>query len=193
MGQSPRPKPANLLQESIKPYPHAILFDFEAFGKKNCRKEPTGALVLESAHMPISVSVGNTLDPEPTHNCERDPKKLCRKFVEELERRGKAIRAVVQAEFMPADVEFIAKKQGPKIEDWCNQVPVPGFNSGQYDPNLIKEHFVKQITGDKDTVRVAKNANKIMYMSSKNFRFLDIINYLGSGNKVRQVGKSLRL
>ena len=81
-----------------KSYPHAILYDFEAYGDNNQRKEPTPRLTIENAHVPISVSVGDTLEREPTHICERDPAELVRKFIEELERRGKNVRAQVRAD-----------------------------------------------------------------------------------------------
>ena len=88
-----------------KSYPHAILYDFESYGDKNHRKEPTGNLTIENKHIPISVSIGDTLEREPTHICERDPKVLVQKFMKELGRREKNIRAKVREEFMPADVE----------------------------------------------------------------------------------------
>ena len=40
-------------------------------------------------HVPISVSIGDTLEREPTHICDPDAKELIRKFMEELKRRGK--------------------------------------------------------------------------------------------------------
>ena len=174
-------------QTQIQSYPHAILYDFEAYGDKNQRKEPTGMLTIENKHVPISVSIGDTLDKEPTHICERDPALLVHKFMEELERRGKNIQDQVRAAFIPEDMNMLTKAQRLKIEEWCNQVPVLGFNSGRYDLNLIREHFAERLsdtTGTTDTtgkVRVAKNGNKIMFILSKNFRFLDIINYLGPG------------
>jgi len=60
--------------------------------------------------------------------------------MEELERRGKNIRAYVRAEFVPEDVYLLTKAQRQKIEEWCNQVPVVGFKSGRYDLNLTKKH-----------------------------------------------------
>jgi len=68
------------------------LYDFEAYGDRNQRKEPTGMLTIENTHVPNSVSVRDTLDREPTHTCEKNPAELVRKFMEELERRGKNIR-----------------------------------------------------------------------------------------------------
>ena len=159
----------------------AILYDFEAYGDKNYRKEPTEMLTIENAHVPISVSIGDTLDRNPTHICEKDPKILIQKFIEELEKRGKNIRNIVRSECTPTDIKFLPKVQRVKIQEWCDQVPVLGFNSGRYDLKLIKEHFAERLSDTTGKVRVAKNGNKIMFLFSKDFRFLDIINYLGPG------------
>ena len=101
--------------------------------------------------------------------------------MEELEQRGKNIRTKVRAAFMPDDMEMLPKAQRIKIEEWCNQVPVLGFNSGRYDLNLIRENFAERLSDTTGKVRVAKNGNKIMFILTNNFRFLDIINYLGPG------------
>ena len=127
------------------------------------------------------MSIGDTLEREPTHICEKDPAELVRKFMEELERRGKNIRKQVRAEFMPADVNLLLKDQRKKIEEWCDQVPVLGFNSGTYDLNLIKKYFAEKLADTTNKVRVAKHGNKIMFILTSGFRFLDIINYLGPG------------
>ena len=170
-----------LPEAKTKSYPNAILYDFEAYGDKNKRKEPTDNLTIENAHIPISVSIGDTFEREPTHICEKDPAELTRKFMEELERRGKNIRKQVRDEFMPADVNLLPKDQRKKIEEWCDQVPVLGFNSGTYDLNLIKNYFAERLADTTNKVRVAKHGNKIMFLLTSGFRFLDIINYLGPG------------
>ena len=170
-----------LPQAQTKSYPHMILYDFEVYGDKNKRKEPTDNLTIENAHIPISVSIGDTFEREPTHICDRDPAELVRKFMEELERRGKNIRSKVRDEFMPADLNLLPKDQRKKLEEWCDQVPVTGFNSGTYDLNLIKKYFAERLADTTNKVRVAKNGNKIMFLLTCGFRFLDIINYLGPG------------
>ena len=63
---------------------------------------------------------------------------------------------------------------------WAGQVPVFGFNSGRYDINMIKEYFVKNLAGISD-VNVAKKENSYMFLSTPNFKFLDIKNYLAPG------------
>ena len=143
-------------------------------------------LTIENVHQPISVSVGDTLEREPTHICERDPAELVRKFVEELERRGKSIQDQARAVLVPEDVDLLPKAQREKIYEWCNQVPVLGFSSGRYDLNVIKKHFIEQLGETSNKIKVAKNGNKTMFMHTRDFRFLD-------RNELREMGESLRM
>ena len=57
------------------------------------------------------------------------------------------------------------------IRDWCNIIPVLGFNSGKYDLNVIKKYFVTHIGAEKQ-VTVAKKQGRIMFLSPSNFKFL---------------------
>ena len=72
------------------------------------------------------------------------------------------------------------KKENPIWRNWVNQVPVFGFNSGRYDINMIKEYFVRDLAIISD-VNVAKKENSYMFLSTPNFKFLDIKNYLAPG------------
>ena len=66
------------------------------------------------------------------------------------------------------------------MNEWCKQIPVVRFNSGKYDLNLIKKYFVTYV-GDENNVAVAKKQENIMFLTTLNFKFFDIINYLGPG------------
>ena len=183
-----------------KAYPHAILYDFEAYLDGKVRKAATKDLTIENRQIPITVSIGDTLEttetieivetkegkketkvkvPKVTHICEKKPRVLIQKFMKELRRRERDITAKVRAEFMPADIKLLPKDQRKKIEEWCDQVPTLGFNSGKYDLNLIKNHFAAELADTNKKVRVAKNGSKIMFLLTDRLRFLDIINYLG--------------
>ena len=89
--------------------------------------------------------------------------------------------SVVRAEFVPEDVYLLPKPQRQKIEEFCNQVAVVGFNSCGYDLNLIKNHLTERLAETTNKARVANNGNKTMFLLTWGFRFLDIINYLGPG------------
>ena len=110
--------------------------------------------------MPISVGIGDTLKREPTHTCDPNPKELIRKFREELERREEINPSVVRSEFVPKDVALVSDKQRRFIVEWCHQVPVLAFNCGNYDLNLIKEHFEELLANTTGKAQIEKKQTR---------------------------------
>ena len=163
-----------------KTYPHAIVYDFEAYQDTSKAVRPTSDLFYESEHVPISVSLADTLNPEPEYIVSRDPAELIRLFHQSLERRHTAIVADVVEKFRTPDSIGIPKKQGEEIVKWVYQVPVLGFNSGHYDLKLIRQHFIPLLAQDPGTFAAEKNGH-IMFINTPKFKFLDVLNYLGPG------------
>ena len=161
-------------------YPHAIVYDFESYQDTSKAVRPTSDLFYESEHVPISVSLADTLNPEPEYIVSRDPAELILLFHQSLERRHEAIVADVVKEFSFSDTEGIPEKQGNEIVKWFHQVPVLGFNSGHYDLKLIRQHFIPLLAQDPGTFAVEKNG-RIMFINTPKFKFLDVLNYLGPG------------
>ena len=58
---------AEIPNSKTRSFPHAIFYDCEAYWDENKQKELTDTLTLTNGHIPISVSVGDALEPEPTH------------------------------------------------------------------------------------------------------------------------------
>ena len=161
-------------------YPHAIVYDFESYQDTSKAVRSTSDLFYESEHVPISVSLADTLNPEPEYIVSRDPAELIRLFHQSLERRHEAIVAAVVKEFSFSDTEGIPEKQSNEIVKWFHQVPVLGFNSGHYDLKLIRQHFIPLLAQDPGTFAAEKNG-RIMFINTPKFKFLDVLNYLGPG------------
>ena len=161
-------------------YPHAIVYDFEAYQDTSKAVRPTSDLFYESEHVPISVSLADTLNPEPEYIVSRDPAELIRLFHQSLERRHTAIVAAVVEKFSFTELEGISKKQEAEIVKWFNQVPVLGFNSGHYDLKLIRQHFIPLLAQDPGAFAAEKNG-RIMFINTPKFKFMDVLNYLGPG------------
>ena len=161
-------------------YPHAIVYDFESYQDTSKAVRPTSDLFYESEHVPISVSLADTLNPEPEYIVSRDPAELIRLFHQSLERRHTAIVADVVKEFSFSDTEGIPEKQCNELVKWFHQVPVLGFNSGHYDLKLIRQHFIPLLAKDPGTFAAEKNG-RIMFINTPKFKFLDVLNYLGPG------------
>ena len=96
--------------------------------------------------------------------------------------RHLALTAEAGKRFLGDSLDYVNKKQARLMLGWCNNVPVLGLNSGRYDLNLIKEHFISSLAEIKNNkINLAKNGNKIMFLRTKRLRFLDVMNYVGPG------------
>lgn len=54
---------------------------------------------------------------------------------------------------MTEDSHLLTGKGRRVIAEWCNQVPILGFNSRRYDLNLKKEHFVQLLANTRVKVQ----------------------------------------
>ena len=170
------------LEKEFRPYPYFIVYDFEALHKKMDEIQ-TEELVITSRHVPVSVAINDNLTNEPVFIVDQDPGNLINSFMEELKKRQIKIAQMVESLYPQPesdDDDGEEKKENPIWRNWVNQVPVFGFNSGRYDLNMIKEYFVKNLAIISD-VNVAKKENSYMFLSTSNFKFLDIKNYLAPG------------
>ena len=187
--------------KKFRPYPYFIVYDFEAICQKINEKQ-TDELEITAKHIPVSVAINDNLTKKPSFIVEEDPKKLIKKFIVELLKRARQIEETVwlsnpvlgvykkfneddQGEqyggylINEARVK-LSKETAKSYVNWVKQVPVFGFNSGRYDINMIKEYFVENLTSLSD-VNVAKKENSYMFLSTPNFKFLDIKSYLAPG------------
>ena len=187
--------------KKFRPYPYFIVYDFEAICQKINEKQ-TDELEITAKHIPVSVAINDNLTKKPSFIVEEDPKKLNKKFVVELLKRARQIEESVWLSnpvlgvrrkmneddqgdqyggylINEASVK-LSKETAKSYVNWVKQVPVFGFNSGRYDINMIKEYFVENLTSLSD-VNVAKKENSYMFLSTPNFKFLDIKNFLAPG------------
>ena len=187
--------------KKFRPYPYFIVYDFEAICQKINEKQ-TDELEITAKHIPVSVAINDNLTKKPSFIVEEDPKKLNKKFVVELLKRARQIEESVwlsnpvlgvrrkmneddQGEqyggyLINEAMVKLSKETAKSYVNWVKQVPVFGFNSGRYDINMIKEYFVENLTSLSD-VNVAKKENSYMFLSTPNFKFLDIKSYLAPG------------
>ena len=187
--------------KKFRPYPYFIVYDFEAICQKINEKQ-TDELTITAKHIPVSVAINDNLTKKPSFIVEEDPKKLAKRFVDELLKRASEIEETVwllnpvlgvYKKFNEDDKGEqyggylinearvkLSKETAKSYVNWVKQVPVFGFNSGRYDINMIKEYFVKNLTSLSD-VNVAKKENSYMFLSTPNFKFLDIKSFLAPG------------
>ena len=141
----------------------------------------------------MSVGIHDSLSESPTFIEHEDPKMLVQLFVEELERRHALIVEEVNKIYpRPDDFDMLSWKDQNAWNEWMNQVAVIGFNSGNYDLNMIKQYFVERIAENiNEKIKVAKKNNNYMFLTTPRFKFLDIKNFLDQKMSYEKWCKSL--
>jgi len=104
-------------------YPHAVVYDFEAYIDKTKRYKPTDDLTYENTNVPISVLVGDTVDGQPTHICNVDPKALITSFMTELKRRAAELSADVKQHIIPTALSCCRRNSSKKFEIGVSNCP----------------------------------------------------------------------
>ena len=162
------------LQKEFLPYPYFIVYDFEALlNKLNTKK--TGDLSFNNKHVSFSVGINDNLTNKPTFLVNPNPDDFIKDFINDLQLPVKTIAEKVSSMYPMIDEESITESVRKQWEEWCNQVPVLGFNSGKYDINMIKEYFVKHLTEQEGEISVAKKENSYMFLTTSKFKFLDVL------------------
>ena len=67
------------------------------------------------------------------------------------------------------------------LDEYCQQLPVLGFNSAKYDLNLIKAKLAKHLRLDQKNGFVIKRSQSYTCISTTHYKFLDITSYLAAG------------
>ena len=80
------------LEKKFTPYPHFILYDFEAI-LALLNEHPTNDLAYLSRHIPITVAAHDTLSKESVYLVDKNPKRLIKRFIEVLAEKQEVIVA----------------------------------------------------------------------------------------------------
>ena len=95
------------LEKEFTPYPHFIVYDFEAV-LAPLNEHHTDDLTYLSRHIPINVAVHDTLSKEPVYLVHKKPKRLIKQFIEALTEKQEAIAAdVLKQHLYPSDFQML--------------------------------------------------------------------------------------
>ncbi|KAK1935756.1 hypothetical protein P3T76_010451 [Phytophthora citrophthora] len=175
---------------------HFIVYDFEAILKPTATQHGENT-VFTNEHIPVSVSVADSLTEEVRCFVNDDPKALLKDMFQYINDVGAKIqkynvskyeallRKIIDAQGLTgmevsSKLGFGKKRSDyGKIKQTLDQVPVLGFNSGRYDINLIKADLFATI-GTDNIKSVIKNPS-YMCIATSDMKMLDISNYVPAG------------
>ena len=95
------------------------------------------------------------------------------------------------SKMMIKQIRFLKRK----MELYCSQIPVLGFNSARYDLNLIKGKIIKalDLAKQKQDVFVIKKNNSYSCIANHSFKFLDISQFLSPGTSYAKFLKAFEV
>ena len=94
-------------EKKFTPYPHFIVSDFKAI-LAPFNEHPTDDLTYLSRHIPIIITVHDTLGKEPVYLAAENPKRLMERFIEVLTEKQDAIATdVLKRHPYPSDFQML--------------------------------------------------------------------------------------
>ena len=94
-------------EKKFTPYPHFIVYDFEAISAP-FNEHPIDDLTYLSSHIPISVAVHDIFSKEPVYLVDEKPKCLIERFIKVLTEKQEAIAAdVLKQSPYPLDFQML--------------------------------------------------------------------------------------
>ena len=87
-------------------------------------------------------------------------------------------------QFLQIQKSQIFDLQG-SLEQYCNVLPVFGFNSAKYDLNLIKSYLLPILVNERDIEpAVIKKGNQFISFKFGDFQLLDRMKFLGGATSL---------
>ncbi|KAK3098713.1 hypothetical protein FSP39_022331 [Pinctada imbricata] len=188
----------------LRYYPYFIVYDFEAILLPQDPVDHTKKLKWQAEHQPISVSVCSNVTGHEQPRCFvcTDPKELVTRMVEYMSEIAETANQLAcerweevnidlneQIDIWEEEEESYAsrtmvkalRKLETSFDKYSRQIPVLGFNSSNYDLNLVKTHIATQLRLHDTKGVTIKRDNSYTCISNETLKFLDISNYLAAG------------
>jgi hypothetical protein len=148
-------------------------------------------------HVPVCIAIYTNMSSSNYYIFDKNPNKLVKRFFETLdilvERIGELMRNKMKI-LIDTIKEFsdnINKDSGRTseindINEYCNSVPVIGFNTGKYDINVLNKYgFIGEILKRDDKPFVIKNGKQYKQIRIKTMNFIDQILYCAGGTNLK--------
>ena len=194
--------------EELNFFPYFATFDFESYMVRTSEKSGGDKLNWTYDHVPLSVSVCSNVPGYLNPRCfvsQGSPEDIVTDMVKYLVEISNHSYEILQETFEGVISSLSiritqmlksddgATKQRRHLEDLlmklrCHlqQLPVFGFNSGNYDMNLIKQYLLPYLVEHEPVKHLVKKKNNYMSIDTEHLKFLDVTNFLAPGFSLDQ-------
>ncbi|XP_071793479.1 uncharacterized protein [Asterias amurensis] len=195
------------VEDEMKFYPYRATFDYEVYFKQlpQTLEQQAKKLKWEAHHELLSVSVASNVPGYEAPRCfvsQGSPAQLVSCMVEYLHSISRvaytSLLESFDSVFTRLDELIDASKSNTEstnqnkklryvekvkemLDEYLQELPVLGFNSGKYDLNVIKRYLYPVLQQTDPLKFIIKRTSTYMALKTKKLKFLDITNYLAPG------------
>ena len=170
-----------VVPETDRYFPHFITYDFEAY--------MVASTSFENKHTPMSFSVCSNIAglTEPVFSANPSPHTLVKEFLKTINELSDKSYGLLYPKYQPyfkllsdkaekiekletidttSSKNCLAKNNYRELngglEKWLRKIPVLGFNSQNYDLNMIKEPLISLLIQNGETTADVENAHELV-------------------------------
>ncbi|XP_063687079.1 uncharacterized protein LOC134820563 [Bolinopsis microptera] len=180
----------------LRYFPYRMCFDIECALVRDTGVENSTRVEFSAKHLLASISVCSNvpgyLQPQCliTNGCERELVKRFIALVTEISGESHQLMKERFSDYLTSVDQTDDEKLVDRFEEYLQQLPLLSFCGQRYDIPTIKTQLFSVLLEAEDIKYVIKKGSAYSAISTENFLFLDVSNYLAAGTSYDQFLKA---
>ena len=180
------------IPSELRFYPYRACFDIECALVRDTGVDNSARVEFSAKHLLASISVCSNVPghEQPTclisTGCEKD---LVKRFIEAITEIADISNELMRerfSEYMEAVHQIDDEKLVDRFDDYLRQLPLLSFCGQKYDIPTMKTQLFSVLLQAEEINYVIKRGSSYSAISTENFLFLDVTNYLAAGSSYDQ-------
>ena len=177
----------------LRYFPYRICFDIECALIRDTGVENSARVEFSSKHLLASISVCSNVPNYEQPTClisTGSEKELVKRFIALVTEISEVSYALMQDRFSEYETtidEIDDENLVQRFEEYLKQMPLLSFYGQKYDIPTMKTQLFVHLLESQDVIKyIIKKGTAYSAISTENFLFLDVSNYLAAGTSLDQ-------
>ena len=180
------------IPSELRFYPYRACFDIECALVRDTGVDNSARVEFSAKHLLASISVCSNVPGHEQPTCLISTgcqKELVKRFIEvitEISDISNGLMRETFSEYMEAVHQIDDEKLVDRFDDYLRQLPLLSFCGQKYDIPTMKTQLFSVLLQAEEINYVIKRGSSYSAISTENFLFLDVTNYLAAGSSYDQ-------
>ena len=180
------------IPSELRFYPYRACFDIECALVRDTGVDNSARVEFSAKHLLASISVCSNVPGHEQPTCLISTgcqKELVKRFIEVITEISDVSNELMRerfSEYMEAVHQIDDEKLVDRFDDYLRQLPLLSFCGQKYDIPTMKTQLFSVLLQAEEINYVIKRGSSYSAISTENFLFLDVTNYLAAGSSYDQ-------